>query len=217
VTNDFSHETADELLPWLANGTLTEEERTAVERHLSTCASCAQEIAWLHEVGAAMTELANDVPEARLSSLASVLEAVDRHERAKAEARSWLARQLDSIWRPSRPVVRLALAAQFILIVILGVALLVRDQREPSLTTLSGSTSAPAGTRLTVVFEPGTTEETMRKALLDVGGNVVSGPSVLGVYRVEIQTPPGDEAKVNTVIARLRAMAGVVRFAEIEP
>ncbi len=40
----MSHETATGLLPWYANGTLTDEERQRIENHVRGCVTCHLEL-----------------------------------------------------------------------------------------------------------------------------------------------------------------------------
>jgi anti-sigma factor RsiW len=213
----LTHEAANELLPWYANGTLSTTERGAVEEHLNDCTSCTRELESLQQVGAAMLAFGEDLPPARASSLANVLAAIDEHERTKPEQRSALGRLFDGIWTPSVSTARFALAAQLVVIVALGLVYMQSQRREPSFTTLSGGSPTASGSRLTVVFEPDATEAMIRKALTDVQGNVVSGPSALGVYVVAIPASAKHEGSVQTAITRLRGMTGVVRFVEVEP
>jgi hypothetical protein len=88
---------------------------------------------------------------------------------------------------------------------------------ERPFTTLSGPPGATSGVRLTIMFQPSVTEEAMRQALLDIEGNVVSGPSALGVYIVQIPATPDDDRAIQALIDKLRSHANVVRFVEREP
>ena len=46
VTTDFArHEEAWLLLPWLANGRLSQAQRPMVEEHVRLCPACTQELA----------------------------------------------------------------------------------------------------------------------------------------------------------------------------
>jgi anti-sigma factor RsiW len=42
--DDPEHGEANELLPWLVNGTLDGLERTRVERHVAECVACSHEV-----------------------------------------------------------------------------------------------------------------------------------------------------------------------------
>lgn len=43
-TRDLTHQEASELLPWLANGTLSDDERQLVDAHLRDCEHCRQDL-----------------------------------------------------------------------------------------------------------------------------------------------------------------------------
>ena len=43
-TQPLEHEQYDQLLPWFVNGTLNDDERTAVERHVADCAECRESV-----------------------------------------------------------------------------------------------------------------------------------------------------------------------------
>ncbi|RPI52375.1 MAG: hypothetical protein EHM55_16660 [Acidobacteria bacterium] len=217
MTRDLSHDGANELLPWYANGTLSSEDRAGLERHLAGCAICRQELDSLRVIGRVITEGAEELPPARASSLGRTMAAIDDWEATKASAASpiWT-RWFANVWTPSVPVARFALAAQFALIVALGTFLLV-GSRGQSFTTLSGPPATATGVRLTVAFEPDVTEAAMRQVLLESGGRIVSGPSALGIYVVELTGRTEDDAEVTATIDRLRNSTGVIRFVELEP
>ena len=44
MSEPITHSRAFELLPWLVNGSLSAEERSLVEQHVSTCLSCHREL-----------------------------------------------------------------------------------------------------------------------------------------------------------------------------
>jgi hypothetical protein len=70
-----------------------------------------------------------------------------------------------------------------------------------------------AGTTLTVTFEPDATEQRMRGALADVGGEIVAGPSAQGGYQVRIDSTEAEA--VARAVAQLRERADVVRYAAV--
>jgi hypothetical protein len=67
------------------------------------------------------------------------------------------------------------------------------------------------------MFQPTVTEAGLREALLGVEGRVVSGPTALGVYVVQLPAEPADEAAVDAAIDALRGRTEVIRFVEREP
>jgi hypothetical protein len=79
-------------------------------------------------------------------------------------------------------------------------------------TPVAEPANRPAATRaLDVVFRPDATFENVDAALRAVGGQIVSGPSGLGVYRVELG-PSGDQGAAARVLSAEER--GVAKFAE---
>ena len=50
--NTAAHQEAQELLPWLANGSLSGTERDRVQAHVQGCAACRLDLAALHTLRA---------------------------------------------------------------------------------------------------------------------------------------------------------------------
>jgi hypothetical protein len=217
MMRESSHDTVNELLPWYANQTLSREDCAVAEEHLAHCANCTQELQHLYEIGAAM-KFADEATPAR-TSFAQTLAAIEEWENSKPRSvgqrvGAWL----HTLWTPSAPVARIVFAAQLgIILIMAGVFLIPRLTEKPYTTLSGGGAQGSGGVRLDITFEPSTTEETMRKVLLDSGCKLVSGPSALGVYVVELAGTPVDDPKLETEIARLRSMTGVVRFVERQP
>jgi hypothetical protein len=79
----------DELLPWLANGTLAGAERQSVEAHVATCARCRRELAWFETLRSSVAELENAQPPGEFG-LNRLLRDI-RRQPQQAERRRWLA------------------------------------------------------------------------------------------------------------------------------
>jgi len=213
------HKRVWDLLPWYVNETLVEGERRTVELHLAECPHCQEEIATCQRLGEAIQqtrEIAPAVHPARLARLMERIEAEERDSRRgwrDALLAPW--RGLASLARSTPPLARGALVVQLLLLVALT-GLFVRSSRQPAAPapapapeyqTLSESAPTPvAGTRLRLVFAEGTTEQEVRDLLLGIRGQIVSGPSALGVYTVEVPAGPDPLEKV---LAHLRAQPRV--------
>ena len=212
------HDAVNEILPWYANGTASAKERGMVDEHLKTCSECRNELAFLQDVRVAAAEIADATPTVS-ESLGKTLAAIDEWETNKVPTgMKRLAAFFDALFNPQPGLARAALAVQFALILVLGGLLVFSRPQDTSFTTLSGgAASVGGGARLTLIFEPTATEAIMRMALLDLGGTVVSGPSALGVYVIELPSPPTDAAAVDAAIEKLRRNAAVVRFVERQP
>jgi hypothetical protein len=117
-------------------------------------------------------------------------------------------------WR-RRLAIGLPIAASLLLVLVATSRLADRPAAVGAFRTLSDpprtAVALPErGVRL--VFVPTTTEATMREILLSVRGRIVSGPSPLGAYTVELAAG-ADADPLSVVLEHLRARPEV-RFAE---
>jgi hypothetical protein len=206
------HQRVWDLLPWYANGTLLDGERRTVEAHLAECPRCREEIVACQRLGEAIRQTEQTAPAAHPARLARLMDRID-----KEEQRPW--QGLAALLRATPPLARGALVVQLVVLMALT-GLLVRWSQRPDeaaptppapvYRTLSESTPAPASpertARLRLVFAEGTTEQETRHLLLDIRGQIVAGPSALGVYTVEVPAGPDPLEKV---LAYLRAQPRV--------
>ena len=201
------HQRVWDLLPWYANGTLLDGERRTVEAHLADCRRCSEEVAACQSLEAVIRQAGQTAPAAHPARLTRLMERIDDEER-----RPW--QGFAALFRATPPLARGALAAQLVVLVALT-GLLVRQSQRPDETappapvyqTLSESAPAPSPTaRLRLVFAEGATEQEVRHLLLDIRGQIVAGPSALGVYTVEVPAGPDPLEKV---LAHLRAQPRV--------
>lgn len=188
----------DDLLPWYVNGTLQPEAQRAVERHLAACVACRDEVAVLQQLRAQVKATRVQAPGEL--GLARLLRQVAREERVRRAAPAW--------WRP-------ALAAAAAVIVVQGALLAGLWMRPGAVTPLGGA--RPAGdVVLQVTFAPEATEARIREVLQEAGGTLVGGPGALGVYRVELDVQPSDQARIDAAIASLRGRPDVVTHVKQE-
>lgn len=202
---DRLHRRVWDLLPWYANGTLEDGERRAVESHLAACSRCREELSACRGLGELLRQVPENAPAPHPAHLARIMEKIGDHERAAWQSPLESLRNL--LTATPRPV-RWALAAQLVLVLGLGLGLnrsLLHRQPAAAPTdyrTLSDGPAAPVpSSRLRVVFAPGTTEQEIRDLLLGIRGQIVSGPSSLGVYTVEVPTGPDP---LDGVLAHVR-------------
>jgi anti-sigma factor RsiW len=198
------HLLRDELIQWRDRGNAADRER--ITSHLATCASCA----------AAYAELIRTAPATQMPIRFNPEEFVARGYAVRPDPpqNAWPA--FVTSWKVWASAFSAAMAVLLVVLVAPRFDSGVTPGERP-FTTLSGPPGATSGVRLTIMFQPSVTEEAMRQALLDIEGNVVSGPSALGVYIVQIPATPDDDRAIQALIDKLRSHANVVRFVEREP
>lgn len=201
-----AHEEAQELLPWLANGTLAGTELERVQAHLQTCAGCRTELALLHTLRAAGPGAApvGDA-EAALARLLPQLDAPSALPLAQTGpapvVQGWRARLAAN----DRSWLRVAVGLQLCVIGVLC-AMLFRPSASPD--AQAGAyrlLGADAGVRssLVVTFRPDTPERELRRIVLAGGARVVGGPTATGAWLLDTGEAP------DAVLARLRAEPAV--------
>ena len=202
-----------ELLPWYATGTLGEEDRQRVARHLESCRECRRELEDLSELRRALTELSRQetAPSARLSRSVMARVAADSMGReVPHEEMTWVAnldRWVRSLFMPQWvPTMAAALLlAQMGLLI--WVTLPPADRGEVS--TRSVGTQMPSPT-IRIEFQPSATEQKIRSLLQRVHGRVIDGPTAAGVFTIVVSG--GDPAAVLTL---LREERDVIRSADL--
>lgn len=196
------HREAQEVLPWLANGTLDGAEQDWLRTHLRSCAQCREDLDLLHAVRAAGPGPAPDCdPERawarmlpRIGSLAPAAGApaagvpVRWRDRFAANDRSWLRR---------------AVALQCCLIAVLA-ALLLRPDGEAAYRGLGVSTAVQSG--IMVMFRPNTPERELRRIVRASGAHLAGGPTAAEAWLLGL--PDGGDPAA--ALARLRAEPAVV-------
>lgn len=177
----------DELLPWLVNHTLSDQEQRLVEAHVETCTRCQQEVELLRRTRTQVKEFPLQSP-GKFGLNRLMKEIQQENERIR------LARP--SPWRKS-----LVIAASFIIILQAGL-LLDAWFLSPPMTPLSGPKEG--GTILQISFVPDTTEDQIRQSLNAVNAIVIDGPGPLGIYRIRLESSSTDHAAVEQTIEQLR-------------
>ena len=228
--NNTGHDAVVELLPWYVNGTLSRAEQASVEQHLPSCSECQQLLAEYEQLDD-IRSIESDLPTWQPSGtqFASILQNIDTlesttHATAKPAKKTGLFSQL-SAWLRTIPrpaywfmgLETVAIAA----LVLLMVAPLPQRQPEAQLyQTLSNERPAVTTNlpRLSVVFAEDITEKEIRTLLQREHGQLVQGPSLLGIYSVQLAA--GGEQELQQTISNLRnhpkiklveAVSGVVQ------
>jgi hypothetical protein len=203
---------------------LDEERRGLVEAHAAGCPACRDELAFVQ--GESEPELALPDPEAVYARVLA------RIERSEGRARGGARREVSRARPPMREHAvsrRAALAAGIALALAVGTIGVVSGRwlERASLPyyTAAGDAGATAGTAapasgpvLEVVFHAEATADSVHSALRAIGGQVESGPTQLGVYRVRLG-PAADAAAAARVLRGDVGGGGqgVASFAEPAP
>lgn len=211
-----THREAERLLPWYANGTLEATEHKLVHAHLSECPACRADLAALRAQFDALDDDRSTHPSTdhdwhRLHHRL--------HAQRQAAASSPLQRARTG-WRTAAPWMRVAVAAQFAVVAVLGAFLLgeplLRDAAppQPEYRTLSASPAAPVSNddTLLVVFDPRLTDAQLRELLGANHARIVDGPNTAGAFLVA--APKGQADLVRNA---LRASPGVAMAERLAP
>lgn len=206
-------DTITELLPWYANGTLSPSERAQVDAHLPDCPACRQQLAALQTL-AGSSAFAGENQAWRPSSaqFAQIMGAIDALESPQAstakprKTANPFAQCLDWLKATPNPVAWLmAVEGVAIAALVLMVTVQPSQQTGPTLfQTFSDGTPTAAGLpRLSIVFAEDITEQEIRALLLAQHGQIVQGPSPLGVYTLQVDED--NEEALQQTVAQLRA------------
>ncbi len=216
-TRDLSHQEASELLPWLANGTLSDNEQRLVKAHLRNCAHCRQDLEQHSSLAGLMQQLQPghaplpaDEARRRVSSL---LQRADQSARRNAQSPATsrhvrpgrlLHRVLPLRWQ------RMAAAAGMVVcaLIILNALPMSREAPPAHFTTLSDPATLAPGHYVRVVFQPELDADTIVQTISQVDARITAGPTARGVYTLAVDTA--------TVPAALRTLQAspLVLFAE---
>jgi hypothetical protein len=205
--SSLSHSRALEMLPWLVNGTLTGDDREAVEQHARACIACRRELKEQQRLHAAVR--------ARRTVDVSAEAGFDRLNAELDTA----APAVRSRWRT-----RLATAAPFAVAAAAGMAVLAILLWLTPLPELGGNEystlatpSAGNAALLDIVFADDTTAAQMQELLDDIGGTIVAGPSELGRYSVRIAGNSPNAALIATLTVDPRVRFAGPTLTEVQP
>jgi len=207
------------LLPWYANGTLSEADRAAVSTHLRECPLCQRELDELVRVSKQIKQVVSTGPMPSTGLAQTVFSRVRQEEVHRtspvmtepntlmANIDQWLRKLFVPQWIPT--LVATLLVAQ------LGVLLWSLSQPSPPIDVGGSVTSRGIGSptaRLRVEFQPAASMQQIQTLLQDVRGRVIDGPNAEGVYIMEI--PASDPAAIEQRLQALRSRQEVIRHVE---
>lgn len=202
------------LLPLWVSGRLSTEERARVQAWLDQSSEARAELAWwqaVHRDVRANTaqELADhdgDLGLKRFQQRLADLPPTPATGMKRQAGRGW------SDWLDKLRAHWMGPALGACAVVILVQAVLLQQPASQGETLIPMSGSVPAGQgEFMVAFEPTATESDIRALLAAVHGEIVAGPSALGLYRVRSADDPAQ------VLMRLQAAKGTVADATKAP
>jgi hypothetical protein len=220
-----SHTETAALLPFLANGSLGEAERTAVTEHVHSCVSCRRVLAFDEKLRAdfAALTIGQQFEHAAFQRLARRIRAETAggaQEGAKDPTwlRAWsrLPISLRSFARGHRSL--LAGAALTVLLAATARLIMIERTPPPSYRTLASAQaiSATPSTTIQIVFREHIERARIEEILSIVHARVAAGPTAGGVYTLAIDIGATGEDAPLQALRTLRQQPEVV-LAELAP
>lgn len=173
----MSHEESVELLPWLVNRSLSDEEREAVQAHAKSCVICRREIGELEALQESIQTSAAEVPAPDMRRINARIDAQLQRESRGRDLLEGMRHFFASPWRAAFVVQSVALVALAAMWLQSGTS----GTNEPQFRTLTTAGTLPAGHYLRVVFDPNVEQAAIDALLTEAGLGVVAGPSERGV------------------------------------
>lgn len=185
----------EDLLVSVVNGTASEEMAQRAEQAVRDNPALAEERNFL-----AALRVATRVPMGETPGefgLERLRRSLARHRREQRRLRFWR---------------RLTAFAASVLVVVATLHVRPGGEEASLFQVLQG----PSRATLQVRFVPAATTVQVEGMLRDLGLEVVSGPSAVGVWRLRLRESDAPEA-LATAVERLREQASLIEFAELEP
>ena len=206
----MSHEEARELLPWFVNGSLSDDERSAVASHVDSCLLCHRIV---QRERALLAQMVAE-PDAE-AAVDHGFRKLMRQIGAQPQVRT--SRLM--LREPRFAASRWSYAALMLLALTLAVWLATprNGADTPAFTTVTDPPTANAHV-IDIVFHDDVGVETRAAIAAAVGGRIIAGPSAAGRYELEL-TPEGSGDTVERALEQLRNDARVqfVARSAVEP
>ncbi|MDX1555025.1 MAG: hypothetical protein R3212_03270 [Xanthomonadales bacterium] len=188
----ISHAQAFELLPWLVNGSIDDDEHRAVREHAHACVICRRELKALELLGGYIQDSA-DTQHIPAPDMRNINARIDAEVKRQTRGRILFSRIRESLSDPWR----LAFALQTVLVLVLATALLWPQSPEPEFTTLTQPQAIADGPQIRVVFHPDLSVFELATLLDTMGLSVAYGPSARGVYTLNVAAGISDDERVR--------------------
>jgi hypothetical protein len=191
----MSHSRAFELLPWLANGSLSAVERDAVEEHVRTCLPCHRELKEQQRLRIAVraqptVHLSAQTGYERLTRALGGEPLLDERPRV---------RPLDRFVR----VATLAAAGLAVAAILLWVVPSPRGARNDNAYETLATQQTHARSDVDVVFAHSLTAAEIQSLLAEIDGSIAGGPTEAGRYTIRLDNDVTD-AQLDGLVARLK-------------
>jgi hypothetical protein len=198
------------LIPLYLNNRLSEKERKEFEESLGQYPELKLELKEFSEIKEICKEIEKEIPPPSGVLYQRVLKNIQPQIKLSLipEKKPYLEQIREFLkWVFGSPRISWGIVAvQFVIILLLFMTLPKGD----GFRTLTSRQSLPGeGIKINVIFDKGSREQEIRKVLNRVGATIVLGPSLDGLYIIEIK----EGQDVEKVLKQLKK-TGVVKFAE---
>lgn len=177
--SDDPHTEIQSLLPWYANGTLSEEEAIAVEAHLAECPECRDDLVAERAIGSEISGIVMDVEKSWAAMRRRIEQPVPEGNETVVPFRP------KSVLRRSVPMAWAVAAQAAALVLVVGGVWLAQPATQPAYHAL-GAAPAPAAANMVVIFRPDATEQQMRTLLTRNHASLVDGPTPSNAYLLHV-------------------------------
>jgi anti-sigma factor RsiW len=205
--------TIEEMIPLYAAGSLSEEDRKAVEAAMEQQPGLKQDLAYFQTIKGAYSAIEKDIPPPSPDLFERIQKAIEP-ERSVVKARASQPLQpsfwqwLSSAFQMPRLAWGVAVAQLLVII-----ALLVASPPSVRYETMTNTdTQAVTAGHINVVFHPDAPEHAIRRTLVELGAVIVDGPNAEGLYRLSIDTA----GTASHIVEQLKK-SEIVRFAAVAP
>ena len=199
-----------ELLPWLINNSLGDDEQAVVLEHAKSCVACRREMRQLEQLRDSIKCLSRSepIPAPDMRNInARIDQFIDRQNLARRSL-LWIGGFFERPWRT-------AYAAQTILLVVLAAALLwpntpiTPSTPNAEFTTLTQPRELAVGHYVRAVFSPELTTTDLQALLHKLELAIVDGPTDRGVYTLATENSNVAEQR-DAVLMTLSKSPGVL-------
>lgn len=190
--NNTNHKSVEELFPWYVTGQLTAEERQLVEQEIEGNPDYQQELEYLRTLQQQIKQHENDIVVPSEIGLKRLIRDIKKEN--QTTKKSW--------WKSA-----IATAAAITIVLQTGIIThLATTGPDTGITPLSGDDMQ--GTVLQITFNPELSISALQTLLMNINGEIISGPSAIGLYHIRLHTESNE--KIKTIISQLKTQTNAV-------